>query len=122
MDSLLSILTDEALHGILIDVGLPILHRNCRFNSRALILDGKLLCLRPKQDLANDGNFREARFFQPWGRVRHVESYQLPPKLQSHQGRRQVPIGDVLLETNDTCIAAETCEEIFTPRSPHIEA
>lgn len=52
---LFDILTDSSLHGILIDVGLPIMHRGCRFNSRAIILDGKILCLRPKIYLANDG-------------------------------------------------------------------
>lgn len=120
-DSLYSILTDPALHGIMIDVGLPLLHRNCRYNARAIILDGKILCLRPKLYLANDGNFREMRFFTPWNRPRHVEQYYLPPFIQKHQGSRQVPIGDVVLSTIDTCLAAETCEELFTPNSPHID-
>ncbi|KAI1366300.1 glutamine-dependent NAD(+) synthetase [Xylaria arbuscula] len=120
-DSLYSILTDESLHGILIDVGLPLLHRNCRYNARAIILDGKILCFRPKLYLANDGNFREMRFFTPWKGPRHVEQYYLPSRVQEQQGRRHVPIGDVVLSTIDTCLAAETCEELFTPNSPHIQ-
>ncbi|KAJ6095687.1 hypothetical protein N7486_006433 [Penicillium sp. IBT 16267x] len=119
-DALYSILTDDSLHGIIIDVGLPLLHRNCRYNARAIVLDGKILCLRPKLYLANDGNFREMRFFTPWNRARHVEQYYLPPMIQKHQGARHVPIGDVVLSTIDTCLAAETCEELFTPNSPHI--
>ena len=31
-----------------------------------------------------------------------------------------MPFGFVVLETLDTVVAAETCEELFTPRSPHI--
>ena len=31
------------------------------------------------------------------------------------------PIGNALLELNDACVAAETCEELFTPDSPHIQ-
>ncbi|OAA66733.1 glutamine-dependent NAD(+) synthetase synthase [Niveomyces insectorum RCEF 264] len=120
-DSLYSILTDESLHGILLDVGLPLLHRNCRYNARAILLDGKIICFRPKLYLANDGNFREMRFFTPWKRPRYVEQYLLPPRVQELQGCRQVPIGDVLLSAIDTCLAAETCEELFTPNSPHIE-
>ncbi|PNP50877.1 hypothetical protein THARTR1_08498 [Trichoderma harzianum] len=92
------ILTDTSLHGILID----------------------LLCLRPKIYLANDGNFRENRFFTPWDRPRYVEKYNLPPQIQEHQGVRQVPIGDIILSLNDTTLAAETCEELFTPQAPHI--
>ncbi|KAI1048756.1 hypothetical protein LB506_002228 [Fusarium annulatum] len=117
LESLLAILTDTELHGILIDVGLPLMHRGCRYNCRAIILDGKLLCLRPKIYLANDG---ENRFFTPWNRPRYVEKYNLPPALQKHQGVRQVPIGDVVLSLNDTTVAAETCEELFTPQAPHI--
>lgn len=55
MDMLSKILTDTSLHGILLDIGLPVMHRGCRYNCRAIILDGKLLCLRPKIYLANDG-------------------------------------------------------------------
>ncbi|KAL6871195.1 NAD+ synthase [Trichoderma novae-zelandiae] len=120
MDMLSKILADTSLHGILIDVGLPIMHRGCRFNSRAIILDGQLICLRPKMYLANDGNFRENRFFTPWHRPRHVEMYNLPPQIQQQQGVRQVPIGDVILSLKDTTLAAETCEELFTPQAPHI--
>ncbi|KAK4067814.1 hypothetical protein Trihar35433_6374 [Trichoderma harzianum] len=120
LDMLSKILTDTSLHGILIDVGLPLMHRGCRYNCRAMILDGKLLCLRPKIYLANDGNFRENRFFTPWDRPRYVEKYNLPPQIQEHQGVRQVPIGDIILSLNDTTLAAETCEELFTPQAPHI--
>ncbi|KAM0516653.1 hypothetical protein ACHAPE_005286 [Trichoderma viride] len=120
MDMLSKILTDTSLHGILLDIGLPVMHRGCRYNCRAIILDGKLLCLRPKIYLANDGNFRENRFFTPWNRPRYVEKYNLPPQIKQHQGTRQIPIGDVILSLNDTTLAAETCEELFTPQAPHI--
>lgn len=71
-------------------------------------------------DSACNSNFRENRFFTPWNRPRHVEKYNLPPLLQQHQGVRQIPIGDVILSFNDTSLAAETCEELFTPQAPHI--
>jgi hypothetical protein len=35
-------------------------------------------------------------------------------------GQTYAPIGAALLELNDACVAAETCEELFTPDSPHI--
>ncbi|KAI1320651.1 glutamine-dependent NAD(+) synthetase with GAT domain-containing protein [Xylariaceae sp. FL0255] len=119
-ESLLSILEQSDLHGILIDVGLPVMHRGNRFNCRALCLGGQFLRLRPKMYLANDGNFRENRFFVPWGRPRHVEQFSLPPLLKKHQNKRQVHIGDVILSLNDTTLAAETCEELFTPAAPQI--
>jgi hypothetical protein len=30
------------------------------------VLDGKILLLRPKMYLANDGNYRETRYFATW--------------------------------------------------------
>ena len=31
-------------------------------------------------------------------------------------------IGDALIKTRDTCLGIETCEELFTPASPHVDA
>lgn len=121
LDSLYLILTDKSLHDIVIDVGLPLKHRNLRYNARAICFNGKILAFRPKLYLANDGNFREMRFFASWNRPKFVEEYQLPKRFQELQGESYVPIGDVILQTPDTCFAAETCEELFTPDSPHID-
>jgi len=35
------------------------------------------------------------------------------------QGATHVTFGDVVISTPDTCIGAETCEELFTPDAPH---
>jgi len=74
-ETLYKILLDESLHGILLDIGLPIMHRNCRYNCRAIVLDGKILCLRPKLFLANDGNYREMVSLQKSGmRLRAIQA------------------------------------------------
>ena len=54
-----TLLANEECHGILLDVGMPVMHRNNRFNCRIIALDGKILFIRPKLYLANDGNYRE---------------------------------------------------------------
>jgi len=113
------IMQDESLHGIIIDIGMPIMHRNNRFNCRVIILDGKILLIRAKLWLANDGNYREMRHFIPWLRPGHVEEYYLPQMIQKLQGSTKVPIGDAVISTADSCLGFETCEELFTPDSPH---
>jgi NAD+ synthase (glutamine-hydrolysing) len=50
------ILADTSIHGIVCDIGLPVVHRNNRYNCRVIILDGKILFIRAKLYLANDGN------------------------------------------------------------------
>ncbi|KAH8668588.1 putative glutamine dependent NAD+ synthetase [Xylariales sp. PMI_506] len=113
------ILKDESCHGIVIDLGMPVIHQNVRYNCRIICLDGKILLIRPKLFLANDGNYREMRFFTPWVRPRHCEEYSLPRMIQKLQGADTVTIGDAVIKTPDTVIGCETCEELFTPDPPH---
>lgn len=107
-------------HGLLLDIGMPVLHKNVRYNCRLLSLDGKILFIRPKLWLANDGNYREMRFFTPWMKPTVVEDFILPPELQKITGQTVIPFGDAVINTLDTCFGAETCEELFTAQPPHI--
>lgn len=107
-------------HGIILDIGMPVLHKNVRYNCRLLSLDGEILFIRPKIWLANDGNYREMRFFTPWMKPAVTEEFILPPEIQKVTGQKSVRFGDAVINTLDTCIGAETCEELFTPQSPHV--
>lgn len=46
--------------------------------------------------------------------------YYLPRMITEITGQAQVLFGDAVISTPDSCIGAETCEELFTPDSPHI--
>lgn len=118
---LAKILQDKDCHGILLDIGMPVSHRNVRYNCRVICLDGRILMIRPKIWLCNEGNYREMRYFTPWGRPRHVEEIELPRLIRAITDQKRVPFGDAVVATYDTCFGAETCEELFTPRSPHID-
>jgi NAD+ synthase (glutamine-hydrolysing) len=39
--------------------------------------------------------------------------------IQKLQNNSHVPFGDVVVSTPDSCLGSETCEELFTPDSPH---
>lgn len=114
------ILSSPKTLGIILDIGMPIIHKSIRYNCRLISYNGKILLIRPKLYLANNGNYREMRYFTPWSRPKHHELYTLPKTVQAISGQVTVPIGDCIIETNDTKIGAETCEELFTPQSPHI--
>lgn len=43
--------------GIVCDIGMPITHKNSTYNCRVIIHDGKIILIRPKVWLANDGNY-----------------------------------------------------------------
>lgn len=119
-EALAELLSGDDTDGILVDVGLPVLHHGVRYNCRAFLLDRKVLLLRPKMFLADDGNYRESRWFAAWKRPRAWEPHALPRLVRAVTGQDEVPIGDMALATRDTVLASETCEELFTPASPNI--
>ena len=65
------------------DVARPIVHKNVIYNCRVIIHDRKILLIRPKMWLANDGNYRELRYFTPWMKHRQWEDHYLPRIIQA---------------------------------------
>lgn len=106
--------------GILCDIGMPVMHNAISYNCRVFCLNGKILLIRPKKCLADDGNYREGRYFTEWRRDRHVEPHSLPEFIQSVTDQKHAPFGDGVLEVGEIIVGTESCEELFTPNSPHI--
>ncbi|XP_030887635.1 glutamine-dependent NAD(+) synthetase isoform X2 [Leptonychotes weddellii] len=79
---LAALLDSPVTQDIICDVGLPVMHRNVRYNCRVIFLNRKILLIRPKMALANEGNYRELRWFTPWSRNRQTEEYFLPRMIQ----------------------------------------
>ena len=119
-ESLATILKGGHTDGILCDIGMPVMHKNVRYNCRVFVLDGEILLIRPKMVLASDGNYREHRWFAAWEQGWTTEPCPLPREITELTGQRHVPLGIAAIATTDTQLAAETCEELFVPMSPHI--
>ncbi|APA07381.1 hypothetical protein SS1G_13042 [Sclerotinia sclerotiorum 1980 UF-70] len=119
-ESLAEIIAHDDCRDILLDIGMPVRHKNVNYNCRVICYNAKILLIRPKLSLASDGNYREQRWFTPWKGQRIVEQYYLPRLITKVTGQHKVPIGDAVISTYDSCFGAETCEELFTPRAPHI--
>lgn len=113
--------------GILCDIGMPVMHRNVPYNCRVWALNRKVIGIRPKIFLANDGNYREMRWFTPWHiepskpGFGELEDYYLPRIIRDATGQDKVPIGIFAVAAKDTVLATETCEELFTPDAPSIK-
>uniref|UniRef100_A0A671FWD7 Glutamine-dependent NAD(+) synthetase n=1 Tax=Rhinolophus ferrumequinum TaxID=59479 RepID=A0A671FWD7_RHIFE len=118
---LAALLESPVTQDIICDVGMPVMHRNVRYNCRVIFLNRKILLVRPKMALANGGNYHELRWFTPWSRSRQTEEYFLPRMIQDLTKQETVPFGDAVLATRDTCIGSEICEELWTPHSPHVD-
>jgi NAD+ synthase (glutamine-hydrolysing) len=61
----------------------PVIHKNVIYNCRVIIHDKKILLIRPKMWLANNGNYRELRYFTPWAKHRQCEDHFLPRIVQT---------------------------------------
>ena len=64
-ESLAMILEDPVCQDILLDIGMPVTHKNVRYNCRIISYNKQILLIRPKLHLANDGNYREMRCTAP---------------------------------------------------------
>lgn len=92
--------------GMAVSFGLPVLHRGSVYNAAALAVDGRLVGLAAKRDLAGDGVHYEPRWFKAWPRgVRGTVDI---------AGER-VPIGDLLFELAGVRLGFEICEEAWVP-------
>jgi NAD+ synthase (glutamine-hydrolysing) len=119
--SLAAILEGDVTDGILCDIGCPILHNNVRYNCRVFCLNRKIVLIRPKVSLADDGNYREKRFFASWDhRDKALHDHLLSDLLRKITNQTVVPMGLGIIATEETTIASEICEELWTAKSPHI--
>lgn len=90
--------------GMVVMVGLPVRHRDVLYNAVAVLADGVLVGLVPKENLATGDVQYENRWFSGWPRG-HVERF----RVDEH---RTVPIGTLLFEaTGLGRFAVEVCED-----------
>jgi hypothetical protein len=61
----------------------PVMHKNVIYNCRIIVHNKQILLIRPKMWLANDGNYRELRFFTPWAKHQQWEDHFLPRIIQA---------------------------------------
>lgn len=112
---LVKILECEDAEDMIVDVGMPVVHKNVIYNCRVVCFNKKILLIRPKMWMANDGNYRELRWFTPWQKYKQAEEHYLPKMVADVTGQHTCPIGHAVVATQDTSIGVELCEELFTP-------
>ncbi|KAF3623511.1 Glutamine-dependent NAD(+) synthetase [Capsicum annuum] len=120
-ECLKELLLGDWTDGILCSFGMPVIKDSERYNCQVLCLNRKIIMIRPKMWLANDGNYRELRWFTAWKPKDHLEDFHLPTEVSDALSQTTVPFGYGYVQFLDTSVAAEVCEELFTPQPPHAE-
>jgi NH3-dependent NAD+ synthetase/predicted amidohydrolase len=100
---------------MLIVVGAPIVHNNATYNCNIFIYQGRIILIRPKTILADDGNYREARYFTAWQVDKYDDKYIYTLEGQEYE----TPIGLYNINLDGVIVAAEICEELWVPRPLH---
>jgi len=95
--------------GMAVSVGLPVMYAGGVFNAAALIVNGRIAGLVPKQHLAGDGIHYEPRWFKAWPEQVHGEVKILGQK---------VPIGDVCFDVGGVRFGFEICEDAWVGTRP----
>jgi len=90
--------------GMVVVLGLPICFQDVLYNVAAVIADGEIVGLVPKENLATGDVQYENRWFSGWHRG-HVEQFRSP-------SGEQIPFGSVLFEAKGLGrFAVEICED-----------
>ena len=119
---LIQLLEDGAAKDMVCDFGMPVLHRGVRYNCRVICYDTEILLIRPKTAMADNGNYREGRYFTPYSPSKTKETFLLPVEFREKFGQVSAPFGLHFLQSKDgVTVGCESCEELWTPNSSHID-
>lgn len=120
-EMIIEIIKSGATRGIVVETGMPVLHHGNIYNCRIILFDDKVIAVRPKIILADGENYFETRWFGFWKEKAQISQFKLPRIVQQATGQKTVPIGDFILEFNDTSVGFEVCEESWISNNPLIE-
>jgi len=119
--------------GMICDFGMPILGNDgCRYNCRVICYNRTILWIRPKTFLADDGNYRESRWFTAY--EEHSDgtngSFALPAWIIETLREGGVPghpssvpmggAGSFLRTEDGVTLGCESCEELWVPNPSHV--
>ncbi|KAF6156149.1 hypothetical protein GIB67_024119 [Kingdonia uniflora] len=120
-ECLKDILIGDWTDDIVCSIGMPVIKGSERYNCQVLCLNRRILMIRPKMWLANDGNYRELRWFTTWKQENRLVDFQLPVDVSEALSQQSTSFGYGFLQFLDTAVAVEVCEELFIPVPPHAE-
>lgn len=125
-ESLEQLFERGATDDLLCDFGMPVMYNGVRYNCRILACNRKILLIRPKIAMADNGNYRESRYFTAYKRPHSNSHFSqqmlvLPGSFAEKFHQTTAPFGTQSLQLADgVTVGVESCEELWTPQSTHI--
>ncbi|OMJ82849.1 hypothetical protein SteCoe_16382 [Stentor coeruleus] len=116
LGELLKFTSSEPYNDMLCVFGMPIIINAKNYNCGVCTLSGKIVLIKPKLILADDGNYRESRWFTPWEIGTKSLEIALPDFIVKITGQKTATFGNFILRTaDDILIGSECCEELWAP-------
>lgn len=106
-ECLKEILIGDWTDGILCSFGMPIIRESKRYNCQVICMNRKIMMIRPKMWLANDGNYRELRWFTAWKQKHQMVDFQLPTAIADAISQYTVPFGYGFIQFLDTYVSLQ---------------
>lgn len=95
-------------------VGLPLAVGNGMYNCAAVVADGIIQGIVPKQNLPTYNEFYEKRWYQAWDDSRENTTVRI--------GDQSIPFGTKqLFRIADQLVGVEICEDVWVPKQPSTE-
>ena len=101
--------------------GTPVTFKGIFFNCRVLVYKKKILLIRPKIALADDGNYIETRYFTAWTKGYEMFDFLIPDFISKRNGQTKCKFDVGIIKFEDMTYAPEICEELWIPYSPSID-
>lgn len=109
--------------GLVVALGLPVFHQRALWNVSAVAVDGKIVGLVAKRNLAGDGVHYEPRWFKPWPEG-VVDRYEDAPRRDAASTdcggtpQLRIPIGDLVVDAGGVKLGFEICEDAWVADRP----
>ena len=118
-DTVAAIIKSGYTDGMVVDVGMPVLHKCVAYNCKIVIFNGKVVLVRPKMHLADEANYREKRYFVAFtpGKDFALDRFYLPEYIQELTGQDYCDFGYANLKFKDGLVGIEICEEFWRMNS-----
>lgn len=114
-DTVAEIIKSGLTEGMVVDIGMPVLHKCVAYNCKVVIYNNKVVLVRPKMHLADEGNYREKRYFVAYTPAKNftLERFYLPEYIQQLTGQDYCDFGYANLRFKDSLVGLEICEEFW---------
>jgi NAD+ synthase (glutamine-hydrolysing) len=113
------LLSTDLTVGIIVEMNMPVIHRSVCYNCKVLCCNRKIICVRPKTEMADENIYRESRYFIPWVPRRNnekkfvLEEFALPNIVTRQTGQKTCPFGLSIIQALDCSFGLEICQELW---------